>query len=54
VGKYKVAVTAWEKEPEMGTEGVPAIPKKYLSPNESGLTADVTAQSPQVDFDLKE
>lgn len=54
-GQYKVAVTAWEKEPTMESpKGVPAIPEKYFSPEKSGLTADISAQKAELNFELKE
>lgn len=53
-GSYKVAVTSWEISPEMGQEGVSAIPKKYFDANKSGLTATVTDESDQtIDFEIK-
>ena len=52
-GSYKVAVTSWVKEPDMQSEGEPAIPKKYFSTDTSQLTAEVGNQ-PSIDFDLKE
>lgn len=53
-GEYKVAVTAWDKQPEMGVEGVPAIPRKYLDANQSQLTATISSEKSQTqDFDLK-
>jgi len=52
-GEYKVTITSWEKLPEMGTEGVPAIPKKYFDVNKSGLTAKVSSDKSQtINFDL--
>jgi hypothetical protein len=53
-GKYLVAVTAWEKEPDMKSpKGVPAIPEKFFDPQKSGLTADVGTQKTELTFDLK-
>ena len=52
-GKYKVAVTSWVKEPDMQSEGEPAIPKKYFNADTSQLTAEVGNQ-PSIDFDLKD
>jgi len=54
-GSYKVAVTAWEKEPTMESpKGVPAIPQKYFDAAKSGLTAEVGVQKTELTFDLKE
>jgi hypothetical protein len=54
-GDYKVAVSAWEKEPEMGVEGVPAIPRKYLDASQSLLTASISSEKSQIkDFDLQD
>ena len=54
-GQYKVAVTAWEKEPTMDApKGVPAIPQKFFDPAKSGLTAEVSPQKTELNFDLKE
>jgi len=53
-GEYQVAVTAWKKPPEMGVEGVPAIPARYLDPKKSGLTATVSQEQEQkIDFQLQ-
>lgn len=53
-GDYLVAVTAWEKAPEMGVEGVPSIPARYLDPKKSGLTATVSQEQEQtIDFPLQ-
>ena len=59
-GKYKVGVTAWEKQPSMaGPEGkadpgTPAIPQMYFDPNMSGLTATVESKASQkINLDLK-
>ncbi|HVW02376.1 MAG TPA: carboxypeptidase-like regulatory domain-containing protein [Planctomycetaceae bacterium] len=58
-GKYKIGVTAWEKQPSMGTDGkadsgTPAIPQMYFDPNMSGLTATVENKSSQtINLDLK-
>ncbi len=53
-GEYKVAVTAWTKMPEMGVEGVPSVPRKYLDPNQSGLTATISQEESQtIDFQLQ-
>jgi hypothetical protein len=46
-GDYKVAVMAWATPPEMGVEGVPAIPKHYFDANTSGLTATVSEDAKQ-------
>lgn len=60
VGDYKVVISDIDSE-QLNTAlpGEPvkppksAIPKKYLDPNESGLTAKVESGSNSVDFDLK-
>jgi hypothetical protein len=53
-GQYKVAVTAWSKMPEMGVEGVPSVPRKYLDPKQSGLTATISQEKSQtIDFQLQ-
>ena len=46
-GEYKVAVTAWTTLPDMGVEGVPAIPKQYFDANTSGLTATISEEAKQ-------
>lgn len=46
-GEYKVAVTAWTTPPEMGVEGVPAIPKHYFDTNTSGLSATISEDAKQ-------
>lgn len=46
-GEYKVSVVSWTTPPDMGVEGVPAIPKKYLDANLSGLTATISEASSQ-------
>jgi len=46
-GEYKVAVTAWTTPPEMGVEGVPAIPKQYFDANTSGLSATISEDAKQ-------
>ena len=52
-GEYKVAVSAWEKEPDMGVEGVPKIPRRYFDANQSQLTATISSEKSQTkDFDL--
>jgi hypothetical protein len=54
-GEYKVAITAWEKEPGMGETGVSLLPAKYLDANSSGLTANVKPEGSQtIDFELKD
>jgi hypothetical protein len=58
-GKYKVGVTAWEKQPSMSADGTadpgtPAIPKMYFDPNMSLLTATVENRASQtINLDLK-
>lgn len=53
-GDFRVAVTAWDKQPGMGVEGVPSIPRKYLDPKTSGLTATVSQENSQtIDFPLQ-
>ena len=52
-GSYKVAVTSWTKEPDMQSEGEPAIPKRYFSTDTSQLTAEVGKQ-PAIDFELQD
>lgn len=46
-GDYKVSVEAWTTPPGMGVEGVPAIPKKYMDANLSGLTATISEDAKQ-------
>ncbi len=54
-GQYKVSVTAWEKEPTMESpKGTPAIPRKFFTPEKSGLTADVGTQKTELNLDLKD
>ena len=53
-GSYKVAVIAWEQEPDMKTGGKPAIPKKYFDAEKSGLTAKVSEGPQQIDFELND
>lgn len=49
---YKVSISAWLKEPEMGKPAERAIPEKYFNAETSGLTATVSKQSRNIDFKL--
>lgn len=58
-GKYRASVTAWEVPPDMqddGTtiEGKSLIPEKYMNPQTSGLTAEITDEPSQtIEFRLR-
>ncbi|MGL5098224.1 MAG: hypothetical protein ACRDD1_21770, partial [Planctomycetia bacterium] len=56
-GTYNVRIESWDEPPTMGVgkanEGKSAVPKKYLNPATSGLTAEIKAgQSNVLKFDL--
>jgi hypothetical protein len=51
-GRYKVAITSWIREPDMESEGEPAIPKRYFDAAQSGLTAEVTDKPGEFNFEL--
>jgi hypothetical protein len=51
-GDYRVSISAWLKEPEMGKPAERAIAEKYFNAEASGLTATVSKQSQKIDFNL--
>ena len=54
-GKYLVSIECWDMPPSMqGNPGKSYVPKKYQSPQESGLSLDLTPQmrSQEASFDV--
>jgi hypothetical protein len=58
-GKYRAGITAWEVAPDMLDDGTPVegkslIPEKYMNPQTSGLTAEITDEPTQtIEFRLR-
>ena len=54
-GKYLISIECWDFPPEMqGNPGKSYVPRKYQSPQQSGLSIDITPKmrSQQADFDV--